>query len=119
MLLDGVLRRLDFSRLKPNERARYISRICNVAEVIETRFPHVKQPEQIKLKHCLYFRNVWLADHTSSERTRGEHMRALGLLVVALGRDESWLGALKIKQASDKGGRPPKVGVRRSKKYNR
>lgn len=117
MRLDHILARIDFSSLKPTERTRYINRINNIAAVIEERFPHVKRPEQIKLKHCQYFRNDWLSSHTSSARTRSEHMRTLGLVVKALGRDASWLGALNIKQSSGKGGRPPKVGVRQSKKY--
>jgi hypothetical protein len=115
MQLDNVLGRLDFRRLQPNERRRYIIRINNVVVVIEKRFPHVTRPEQIKLKHVQYFRNVWLPSHSASERTRQEHMRALILLVLALGRDESWLGALGINQPTAKGGRPAMVGVKSRK----
>lgn len=119
MQLDHVFRRLDLSKLSPNERDRYITRIAKVGEVIEARFNHVTRPEQIKLKHCQYYRNIWLPAHTTSERTKKEHMRALSLLVRALGRDESWLGALNIRPANGKGGRPTKAGVKRSKKYYR
>ncbi|MCZ4283556.1 hypothetical protein O4H29_01835 [Marinobacter salarius] len=119
MQLDHVFRRLDLSKLSLNERDRYIVNIAKVADVIEARFTHVTRPEQIKLKHCQYYRNTWLPAHTTSERTKKEHMRALRLLVMALGRDESWLGALNIRQTNGKGGRPSKVGVKRSRKYYR
>lgn len=119
MQLDHIIRRLDLRKLSPNERDRYIARIAKVGDVIEERFTHVTRPEQIKLKHCQYYRNTWLPAHTASERTKKEHMRSLGLLVRALGRDESWLGALNIRPPSGKGGRPAKVGVKRSKKYYR
>jgi hypothetical protein len=115
MQLDRVLDKLDFRRLQPNERRRYINRIHNVVVVIEKRFPEVVRPEQIKLKHAQYFRNVWLSNHSASERTRQEHMRALGLLVMALGRDQRWLGALGITRPKGKGGRPPEVGVKSQK----
>lgn len=117
MQLDHILKRIDFGELKPTERTRYISRIQNIAAVIEARFPHVKQDNQIKLGHVQFFRNVWLPAHSVSVRTKAEHMRALSLLVRALRRDESWLGALGIRQTSGKGGRPSKIGVRQSKKF--
>lgn len=115
MRLDDVLRNLDFRRLQPNERKRYINRINNIVVVIEERFPHVDRAERIKLHHAQYFRNVWLRKHSTSERTRQEHMRALGLLVRALGHDEKWLGALGISLSKGKGGRPPMVGVKSQK----
>lgn len=117
MQLDHILERIDFGNLQPTERTRYISRIQTIAAVIEEHFPHVKKPNQIKLGHAQYFRNVWLPAHSVSKRTKAEHMRALGLLVRALRRDESWLGALDIRQTSGKGGRPSKIGVRQSKKF--
>ncbi len=116
MHLDHILRQIDFRKLTPTEQARYIGRIQNIAAVIENRFPHVKKPEQIKLAHAQYFRNVWLPAHSASKSTRREYMRALRLLVMAQGRPESWLGALRIGQKPEKGGRPSKVGVRKSKK---
>jgi hypothetical protein len=114
--LDHILNRIDFGSLKPAERTRYINRINNIAAVIEERFPHVKHPEQIKLEYAQYFRNVWLPAHSSSTRTQGEHMRALGLLVRALERDDSWLGRLGLKRCSRKGGRPTPIKIRKSKK---
>ena len=119
MRLDHILKRIDFGKLALNERTRYISRIQNIAAVIEEHFPHVKNDNQIKLGHAQYFRNVWLPAHSVAERTKAEHMRALGLLVRALRRDESWLGALGIRQTSGTGGRPSKIGVRQSKKFYR
>lgn len=117
MQLDHILKRIDFGKLTPNERTRYISRIENIAAMIEEHFPYVRNDNQIKLGHAQYYRNVWLPAHSVSDRTKAEHMRALGLLVKALRRDESWLGALGIRQTSRKGGRPSKIGVRKSKKF--
>ncbi|MBQ0762087.1 hypothetical protein [Marinobacter psychrophilus] len=117
MRLDYILDRIDFGILKPTERTRYINRINNIAGVIEERFPHVKHPEQIKLKNAEYFRNVWLPAHSSSTRTQGEHMRALGLLVRALGRDDSWLGKLGLTSHSSTGGRPTQIKIRKSRKH--
>ena len=115
MQLDRVLDNLDFRKLRPNERKRYIDRINDVTVVIENRFPHVVRPEQIKLKHMQYFRNVWLQEHTRSERTQQEYMRATKLLVLALGRDERWLKALDKNHNKAKGGRPSLVGVKSRK----
>jgi len=117
MQLEHILKRLDFSELSQNEQKRYINRICRIVEVIENRFPNVTRPEQIKLKHAQFYRNVWLPEHTSSERTRSEYMRALRLLVRALRRPESWLGALGLRPNCYQGGRPSEVGVRKSRKF--
>lgn len=119
MQLDHILARLDFSALSETERKRYINRINRIGAVIELQFPHVTRPEQIKLKHCLYFRNVWLPAHSSSDSTKKENLRVLRLLVRALGRPEAWLGALDKKAPTSHGGRPGKIGVKRSKKYYR
>jgi hypothetical protein len=117
MQLNHILTRIDFGKLKPTERTRYINRIDGISAVIEERFPHVQRPEQIQLKHAQYYRNIWLPAHSSSERTQGEHMRALGLLVMALGRDDSWLGKLGLKSPSSTGGRPTQIKIRKSMKY--
>jgi hypothetical protein len=114
MQLNNILTQIDFGKLKPTERTRYINRIKNVVSVIEERFPHVQRPEQIQLKHAQYYRNIWLPAHSPSMRTQGEHMRALGLLVRALGRDDSWLGKLGLKNPSSTGGRPTQVKIRES-----
>lgn len=119
MHLDHVLKRIDFGRLKPTERTRYINRIRNVVAAIEQHFPHVKHPEQIRLKHVQYFRNVWLKEYSESKRTKNEYMRAAGVLVRALGRSESWLGALGINSCNEQGGRPSKIRVRQTVKYYR
>jgi hypothetical protein len=119
MQLDHILRRLDFSSLSETERKRYINRIHRIVTIIEAQFPHVSQPEQIRLKHCQYFRNVWLSEHSGSESTKAEFLRVLRLLVRVLDRPETWIGALKIKSAAAHGGRPSKIGIKRSKKYYR
>ncbi len=116
MPLDHILKRLDFKALSETEQRRYVNRIYRIVGVIEKRFPHVTQPEQIKLKHVQYYRNVWLPEHSPSSRTRSEYMRALGLLVKALRRPDSWLGALGLRP-NCRGGRPSEVGVRKSKKF--
>lgn len=117
MQLNHILARIDFGKLKPTERTRYINRIHGISAVIEERFPHVQRPEQIRLKHAQYYRNIWLPAYSSSERTKDEHMRALGLLVKALGRNQSWLGKLDIKNSSSAGGRPTQIKIRKSRKY--
>lgn len=117
MQLEHIRRRLDFNSLKETEQKRYINRINRIVAVIEAQFPHVTQPEQIKLHHCQYVRNVWLPGYSESESTKNEYMRALGLLIRALRRPETWLGALGIKSAAGQGGRPPKTGIKRSKKF--
>jgi len=119
MRLNNIWDRIDFGDLKPTERTRYINRMNTIVEVIEERYPHVKRLEQIKLKCVQYFRNVWLPAHSSSKRTYEEHMRALGLLVRALGRNEHWLGALGIQNCPKKGGRPTQIKIRKSRKYYR
>ena len=117
MQLDYLFKRLDFNSLGETERRRYINRINRIVAVIEEQFPHVTRPEQIKLSHCQYFRNVWLTDHSKSTSTQRDYMRALGLFVRASGRPETWLRALGIKASTEQGGRPGEVGIKRSKKY--
>lgn len=119
MRFDHILRRLDFSALSDTERKRYINRMIRIVSVIEAQFPHVTRPEQIKLHHCQYFRNVWLPAHSASDSTKKEYMRALGLIIRAAGRPETWMGALGVKTATEQGGRPMKIGVKRSKKFYR
>ncbi|AKO52008.1 hypothetical protein ABA45_05845 [Marinobacter psychrophilus] len=119
MRLDHILNQIDFGKLRPMERTRYINRIKNVVSVIEERFPHVQRPEQIQLKHAQYYRNIWLPAHSPSMRTQDEHMRALGLLVRALGRDDSWLGKLGLTSHSSTGGRPTQIKIRNSRKHYR
>tara|TARA_Y100001933_G_scaffold177952_1_gene176434 strand:+ start:13870 stop:14229 length:360 start_codon:yes stop_codon:yes gene_type:complete len=119
MQLDHILRRLDFSALSETERKRYINRMIRIVSVIEAQFPHVTRPEQIKLHHCQYFRNVWLPAHSASDATKKEYMRALGLIIRAAGRPETWMGALGVKTSTEQGGRPTKIGVKQSKKFYR
>lgn len=119
MRLDHILARIDFGKLKPTGRTRYINRIQDISTAIEERFPHVQRPEQIRLKHAQYYRNIWLPAYSSSERTQDEHMRALGLLVKALGRNESWLGMLGLKNPPSTGGRPTQINIRKSKRFYR
>lgn len=116
MHLSHVLRKLDLNELQNSERTRYINRIGKIAKAIESRFPNVRRPEQIKLKHAQYIRNTWLPDYTASKRTQQEYIRALGLLVRALGRSPNWQGALGMKKKAHVGGRPTKVGVRLTKR---
>ncbi len=119
MQLDHILRRLDFSALSETERKRYINRMIRIVSVIEAQFPHVTRPEQIKLKHFQFCRNVWLPAHSLSESTKGEYIRALGVLIRATGRPETWMGALGVKTSTEQGGRPTKIGVKQSKKFYR
>lgn len=119
MQLNHILARIDFGKLKPTERTRYINRVHGISAVIEERFPHVQRPEQIKLHHAQYYRNHWLPAYSSSIRTQNEHMRAMGLLVRALGRDDSWLGKLGLTSPSSTGGRPSQIKIRKSRKYYR
>jgi hypothetical protein len=119
MQLSRILARIDFGNLQPTERNRYINRMNTIVAVIEERFSHVKRPEQIKLHHAQYYRNVWLPAHSSSVRTQNEHMRAMGLLVRALGQNESWLGKLGLKNPPSAGGRPTQINIRKSKRFYR
>lgn len=85
MNLSPILARLDLRQLQPREQNRYVNRLHKIADAIEGRFPHVNRPEQIRLKHAQYCRNVWLRNYSSSERTQAEYLRALAILVQALG----------------------------------
>lgn len=87
-------------------KKRHLGRIQTMADVIEVRFSEVENPEQIKLKHLFYIRDHWFEDQGYSVATTRDYTRSMVLMISALGREQHWLGPLKLEKDSKKGGRP-------------
>lgn len=94
---------------------RHLGRIQTMADAIEENFAEVGRPEQIKLKHLFYIRECWFKTRGFSETTIGDYNRSMIWMIKALGREQHWLGPLKLVKESSKGGRPSVARVIRSK----
>lgn len=96
-------------------KKRALSRIQTMANAIETRFPEVTRPEQIKLKHLQFLKNYWFESETFSAATIGDYVRSMRLMITALGKDSDWFGPLALKIDAVKGGRPTLARITKSK----
>lgn len=109
MNLSSVCRRIKASEGAERVRLCHIRRIRDMAIALETRFPEVREVQQIKQKHCR-----WLLEHWCRPSTKKDYRSSLRLLLEALGRDPNWLKQIGMHPASS-GGRPRDVSVVRSR----
>lgn len=116
MKVDAIFRRLKFNNMRTLPRRRHLSRINNMALAIEERFPEVRTPEQIRLKHIQWLLSHWFSEQSYAPSTIRDYRDSLGLLVDALGRGADWRGRLGLTPAGP-GGRPRTLTVVRSAKY--
>ena len=110
--------RFDISASEITQR-RTLGRIQTMADAIESRFPEVINPEQIKLKHCFYLREQWFESQKLSPSTVSDYTRSMILMITALGRGSHWLAPLKLTKNPSKGGRPLASRVIKSKSRQR
>ncbi|EXJ09194.1 hypothetical protein [Nitrincola nitratireducens] len=85
-------------------------RVERILDAISAQYPKLMHYNQIKLMHCQWYKDVALEKY--SEATRLDYIRALRLLVTALGK-EHWLSLLKIDTHT---GAPSKIGAIKSSK---
>lgn len=109
MNLSSVYRRIKAREGFEEVRRRHIRRIRNMVIALETRFPEVREGQQIQQKHCR-----WLLEHWCRPSTKKDYRSSLRLLMEALGRDPNWLKQIGMHPASS-GGRPRDVSVVRSR----
>jgi hypothetical protein len=109
--LSNIQKKLKCSNTPASERTRlrHIRRIEKMTAAIQDRFPEVRHPNQIKLKHCRWIQENWL-----SEATAKDYRTSLRLLIRALGREECWAKPLNMHPRS-RGGRPASLTVVRSR----
>lgn len=106
MNLSGVYKRIKANNEGADRvRRRHISRIEKMVAAVETRFPEIKAPNQIRQKHC-----QWLLEQWCTPSTKIDYTSSLRLLLETLNRDQNWLKQLGFPPASA-GGRPRKVSV--------
>lgn len=96
-------------------RRRTFNRIQSMSDAIETEFPEVGRPEQIRLKHMFFLKNAWFDNAGLSDSTTQDYIRSMRVMIEALGRERHWLGPLKLIKAPNHGGRPTASRVTRSK----
>lgn len=116
MEITAIYRRIRWAEgVSEITRLRTLNRLRTLAGAIEEQFPQVCRCEQIKLKHMFYLKNVWFDDMDLAPTTRSDYIRAMRLMITALGRDQHWLAPLKLVKNHQHGGRPPVSRVTRSK----
>ncbi len=109
MNLSQVYKRIKTDKGAEKTRSRHLIRIEKMMEAVETRFPEIKQIQQLRLKHCR-----WLMEQWCSPSTKKDFRSSLRLLIEALDRDQDWLTPMEMAPASA-GGRPRNVSVVRSR----
>jgi|AntDeeMetagen681_2_1112603.scaffolds.fasta_scaffold02444_6 hypothetical protein len=93
-------------------------RVQAMADAIQDQFPEVKNWHQIKLKHLLYIKNAWFDNEGLQPTTMADYSRAMRLMVTAMDKSQHWFGPLRLAQNRQRGGRPTKSRVTRSKSKN-
>lgn len=115
MNIKPIIRRIHWSeKSSPTTQIRTVNRIQTMADAIEVRFPEVREPKQIKLKHLHYLQNVWFEEHLRPA-TKADYVRAMRLMVEASKNGSHWLVPLKLTRDRRKGGRPRISRVTKSK----
>ncbi|MEH6499509.1 MAG: hypothetical protein V7751_08980 [Pseudoalteromonas distincta] len=114
---------LILQRVKPRDGSskvthqKVLGRLQRLCRAINERFPEVRRPDQIKLKHLQYLRNEWLAEF--SPATAADYQRTMCVLVESLGKKKDWLPPLKLVKDPSKGGRPFSTCVTKTKARKR
>ncbi len=105
-MISLILTKLRWNGLSPLHQRRHTARIMLMLNAIIERFPHLKHPEQVKLKHLRWLHDAWLAKQGFADATRSDYRRSMALLVAALGGGLHWQSVLKMTKDPRKGGRP-------------
>jgi len=100
-------------------KSRTVKRIQSMANAIETQFPEVRHCNQIKLKHMKYIKEAWFDNEGLALTTMADYIRAMRLMIRALGKEKDWFGRLGLSQCQQRGGRPLFSRVTRTKSRNR
>jgi len=105
-VISHILARIRWNGLSPLHQRRHSTRIKVMLNAMAERFPHLKHPEQVKLKHLCWIHDMWLIKQGFADATRSDYKRSMALLVAALGGSLHWQSALNMTKDSRKGGRP-------------
>jgi len=92
---------------------KHESRMQRILGAIEARYPEVKYEWQLKCKHFIWVKNVFLEGY--AESTKSDYIRTMRLMILALGK-AGWLNILGIAKTESQGGRPSAFAVRKSKR---
>ncbi|GAB3679042.1 hypothetical protein [Salinisphaera aquimarina] len=102
----------------------HVQRGAQQLQLINARYPDIKRPEQLRLKHAVWLRDYGLAN--LGPATRYHHYRTLRVVASALSRWSDWESRLvgtwcnpqgespdTNASGTNRGGRPPKLPGRR------
>lgn len=118
MNTSSITQRIRFLSSSEVTRKKALQRIRRMCSAIGEEFL-VRQPEQIKLKHLLFVRDVWFERQQMSNATVEDYRRAMRLMVEALGKEGAWLVPLKLTKDPLRGGRPTVAKVLKSRARHR
>lgn len=105
-MIKHILARIRWNGLADLHQKRHISRIRVLLQAMTERFPHLKHPQQVQLKHVRWLRVYWLTRQDLAISTLTDYKRSMALLIGALNADGHWEYLLKIARDPRKGGRP-------------
>lgn len=83
-MIKAILARIRWNGLSELHQRRHTSRSAAMFNAIQQRFPHLKHPEQIQLKHIRWLKDVWLVQQAYADATQTDYKRTLALLISAL-----------------------------------
>ncbi len=120
MKIQLITQRIRFSATTSDiTKKKTLKRVKRICQAIEEAFVDVRRPEQLKLKHVQYVKNVWFERQEFADATIKDYARALRLLVAALDREKAWLNALNLEKDPSVGGRPTTIKIIRSRAVRR
>ncbi len=100
-------------------KKRAVKRIQTIADAIEARFPEVRYPNQVKLKHVAYIKQAWFDNEGLALTTIADYTRAMRLMIRAMGKEKEWFGRLGLVQDPHRGGRRVVSRVTKTRSRNR
>lgn len=98
---------------------RHRNRIDRVLIAIETEYPRVQYPEQIRLNHIKWVRSEFYMKLAVSSKTLVNWDESLKILVLALNRQDNWYYELFGCHCDDAPGRGFALDIVRAAKFNR
>lgn len=114
-----ILQRIRWTRPDSITVRRHRNRIIRIVTAIETEFPRVRYPEQIRLSHLKWIQSCYYSDIDIGEVTQVNWNESLKILVRALHQQDNWYYSLFDVHPNVDVGRKLNVSIVRSAKYNR
>jgi hypothetical protein len=113
--IQALLKKIHMERNAELHQRRHAGRLVTICGAIGEKFPSVRSPEQIQMKHARWLIDVWFDSQGYATSTRMDYLRSLKLLIEVLGKEKHWLAPLGIAPKGP-GGRPRKTKVSKQRR---